>query len=296
MQRGSLHCCSGWNHYSDSSPIGCVALLTKGRVGISWSKFDCFTTCPLKFTLQYRERPYVSKDLRAFAVGSIVHGIMENWAKGGYHHGYVVGTVGQAFKRYAKKHRHIFLASDPRADVRELLTRTIKGAIQAERIYLQLGFPAHNAMVEHYFQIRMRQRNPSILFQGGIDVYDPERKAIFDLKLHRDAGGGNIQQLLTYAVALNYELRPVELIGFLYPLRKKKVDSTRITETQILEHRETLIRAAMDMAQPENLSREPRTGNHCFWCEYRQTPHCPATFSQPSSDEPVNARTRKLGF
>jgi len=242
---------------------------------ISWTRYKSFDECKLQYHLRYNVKAKRIKSQVAFFIGSAVHRAVTEWARAGYPTGFMESRVAEMAKRalpkwpieYAKK--------------LDLLRKSVKGAILTEKQYRELEFIEHRAYIETDFVVHPQGFGNNELI-GSIDVYDPVVKAVYDLKMHTTELFSDPAQMLTYAVAVEAKGWPVETLGFITPLLDQKTHLFETSHTEIEVQREVLKDAAEVMSRPL-VSKEPTEGQHCFFCEYRNTSLCPATFKEKGS-------------
>jgi len=242
------------------------------RVEVSWSQIQSFNECQLQYTLRHIDHRYVGKDQYPFLVGSICHDLIHDWSKTKFAEGYIKRHVVPMFKKTAKARR----VSLPIDKLQEVMRRTVVGALRAEKIVRSLKLPEHDALFEKRFSVRLAC-DPRYAIKGAFDIYDPETFTVYDWKFYSDERSkGKPDQLLTYAVACTMYGQRVDRIAFLYPLRRRMIESREISQEEIDAWERELARAAHAKATGKT-TRVATQGPHCFFCEYRGRSMCSET-------------------
>lgn len=239
-------------------------------IKISWSRFDSYDKCRLQYALRYIDRVKMPINRSSFLVGSVVHDTIKEWAFNGYPQNFVVARATQNFNSMS---HGMPLTTDVR---RTKLKQTIKGALLASKVYQEEKFGEHHAVVEQRFEVQPPVFPSFLKLIGGYDVYDPQTRIVYDLKMHTTQNYSDFRQLLTYAVALATIGEPVSQGGYITPLLKQRVDLRPISNDDILEHANVLVEAGTAM-ELQNFDRVPMVGRQCYFCEFNRTSYCPAT-------------------
>lgn len=239
-------------------------------MNLSWSKYECYKHCFRQYDLRYQKRLRKPKLRTPFLVGNIVHKLMQDWSQNGFKNGYVFRNLKRVFAQEAK---------GLRISSRTLTTyaqRATKGAIQAERIYRQLGITKHQVDVEKRFDVafpgRAEEQHRII---GYTDAYDHDTKALYDLKMYSREETPDIEQLYTYAVTQEKQGLHVAKAAFILPLLRNPIRAFKVTPEHVSNQRDKLSDALDHMEV--GVSPQPTPGFYCWFCEFRATEHCPET-------------------
>ena len=258
-------------------------------MNISWSKYESYITCSLKYHLKYQRKVRIRPPVMRFVVGLVTHKVLEDWVRAGCQEGFVAKHIPSIFQEYV---RNIKFKS--KEQYNDLFKKALKASLTSQAVYDALGIPKHSTSVEPRLKIPMGNNNYLI---GGWDVLDKDAKAIYDMKTMKSLQG-NVLQLETYVVAANKSGYEVDRMGFITPLQSKKVHSFDVDMERIVKHENDLLDALDAMRKGVQPVATP--GSHCNWCDYNKTSNCPATYvpsPAPRRRTPTKPKTtRKVTF
>ena len=257
-------------HTSVVGFLWCVTITDMG-IKLSWSRLVTYSTCPLRYHLRYQRRKKRVGGRRpknhAFIVGSVVHKALEGWHRSGYESKWMDRML-----------RAIFNVETRRAGMKNSV-KWAKNFLKAkqcvartERLYTALKIPDNNAMIEDRFSVSLGNGH---ILRGSIDVYDEATQSIYDLKTQAGKTQTDPRQVMTYAVAQRLRGKEVSQVGFIMPMGKTTLRRWPLSESQVEDHREKLVKVADKMSmgvQPVAIK-----GSHCWLCEFYGKMECPAT-------------------
>ena len=258
-----------------------VSMPKSNILKISWSRFNCYSTCGLQYYLRYDKRIRMPQPRTPFLVGLAVHRAVEAWVNRRYPSNYIETEVGRTFAGLAEG---LNVTTDKR---NEYLRRSVKGAMLAEHTYRALELEDHKARIEEWFNVKPKEFAANHRLVGGFDIFDPVTKTVYDLKMHTSRNTSDERQLHTYAVALDAIGDKVERVGYITPLLRKKVTTKPIDYDTIRAHSSVMAQAAIGMHLGQ-YDHEPNPDSHCFSCEFNKTRYCSVTYERTA-----NGRTAK---
>ena len=236
-------------------------------INLSWTRYLSFKSCPLQYHLRYVQKHKRAKSRTTYLVGSIVHKMIHGWQKSGYDDGFISRNIAAVFNTESKGMK--FASVDKRVGY---LKKAVQGSLLTTSIYRALRFPDKQAVIEGAFNLPFGEGR----LVGGLDVYDPEDKVVYDLKMYSHEAVPDARQLLTYGVASILAGSDVLKVGFITPFLKHKIKTEAVTSEALGTHKEDMEKVLASMGR--GVSPIPVEGDHCTFCEYRRTLDCPATY------------------
>ena len=240
-------------------------------MNVSWTRYDTYKTCSLKYHLTYQAKVKTYKSILQFIPGRVVHDIMEAWGKNDFASGFVTRN----FINSILGKNLVGVKSVNQQKYNEMYLKIVKALKGSARVYAELGIPKHRISVEPRFNIPLGDSGQHFII-GGWDVLDLDTQTVYDLKVTTSTSYGDPGQLETYAVASSLVGQPVKRGAFILPLLSKKLRAYDFTPDLLKARENELLKSAVVMTA--GVQPTPNPGNHCFMCDYNGTSHCPATY------------------
>ena len=252
---------------------------------ISWTKFDAYNTCQLKYHLMYEKRVRRAKASLNFAVGSVTHSLIEGWAKAGFDNSYfTAATIRKEYNDYMSQISNLSAETYER-----LLKKTVDAVRSTAKTYMVLRIPEHKHSVEPRFSVPLGKGDNLI---GGWDLLDEDTKTIYDIKCYSKPSETNMGQLETYVLAAGLQGIQANRVGIITPLLDTKIKTEVVTGDAVRKRKGTLEQALVSMKQ--GVRPEPTEGSHCYFCDFNRTPYCPATYKITNAVPSQNSRAHRV--
>ena len=251
---------------------------------ISWTKFDTYNTCKLKYHLIYEKKIRRAKASLNFAVGSVTHSLIEGWAKAGFDNSYFNANIRSEYDAYMSQMSNISAETYER-----LLKKTVEAVKSTALTYLALNIPKHKHSVEPRFSVPLGRGDKLI---GGWDLLDEDTRTIYDVKCYSKPSEANAGQLETYALAAGLQGIQANKIGIITPLLDTKIKTEVVTNEAVQKRKVILEQALVSMKQ--GVRPEPTEGQHCFFCDFNRTPYCSATYKITNAVPSQNSRAHRV--
>ena len=235
-------------------------------MNLSWTRWQTYDACHLHYHLAYVQRAPAIKLRLVYLVGSVVHDVIKSWAEEGYPRAFV---EQQAVVQFRKTSAGIVFRG--KGAYIKSLRRAVQGSVLVENIYRLMEFPEHNVVVEERFKVPFPD-SPGDFLVGAIDIYDPVREGVYDLKMSTGSTVSDPRQLLTYVLVEQLSQRRVNHMGFITPFKPQKIVSAPVVEVVMQEHTAAMLSGLQHMNR--GVAADPMACSHCFFCGYRGTAHC----------------------
>ena len=188
-------------------------------MNISYTMFSTYKRCHRRMLLQYIKKvvPYDKIDNRPFIVGICADWLFKNWATSGYPKGWMEMKSKGIFEWFATKKKIRYISAD---DKDKLIRKLALSVVSLEEAAFVERLP------ERKFELQkevMVERG-SFTLTGKIDMWFPEERAIYDLKITSSMKYLDDFQLRYFAWLVEHKYSVlVDRLAFLSPLMSPSI-------------------------------------------------------------------------
>lgn len=236
-------------------------------IKLSWTKLSTLESCDLRYHLKYVAKTKSRDTGEAMIVGLALHNAVETWSKTGYKEKQLSHLATDQYEKLMKnRYSSKFVQNRNKVSAAGYYT---------EEMYRELKAPEHGII-----EYKINTSNftlPDTILNGIIDLYLPDRQIIYDLKCSASENyKPSFGQLVLYAYIMQKNGQDIRKVGFLFPLRKNKIQHMEITDELLKEFEKRLELPANRIKSGELLKKpKPKRSKACHLCEYRDTEGCP---------------------
>jgi CRISPR/Cas system-associated exonuclease Cas4 (RecB family) len=233
---------------------------------LSYTYLRTYRSCHRRAYLQYVKKVIAPEDIdqRPFIVGICVDWLFRKWAtERDFTAGWMAAKAEEMFEWFAAKRR---IKYKDGSDKVNLIDKTIRAASKLEEI----AFAEHLPMRNFETQKEIRLVRGDFTFTGKLDMWFPEERAIWDLKVTKDKKYLDNFQLYYFAWILEEKLQlSITDLRFLSPLMYPAVIEVGWSPVEKHETEETVTTLRFSV---ENKDWRP-TSKDCWncpvakWCE-----------------------------
>ena len=253
---------------------------------ISWTKFDTYQTCKLKYVLKYERKIKMPAPILFFACGAVTHQLIEGWSNNGFNNDYIKKHIVPTLNDYLGDTKFAKVS-----DYNDLLKKTFRATWITALTFNVLDIPKHNYSIEPRFRLPLFSGDVLV---GGWDVLDKDTKSIYDIKTYSNPYPLKMGQLETYVLAALLQGIDVNRVGVITPLLNDKVTTKPVTGASVKERGKLLVETCS--AIKKGVAPVPTTGSHCYGCEFNRTEHCPKTYQKVLKDVMLTKGRNKVSL
>lgn len=187
---------------------------------VSYTMLSTYKRCHRRAYLQYVKKlvPFDKVDHRPFIVGIVADWLFKEWVKGGYQGGWMEWKADGIFEWFARKRNIRYLGAGDKEKLKRKLTRAV---VALECVALGESLPHRN------FEL---QSEVGYAVEGGydltgkLDMWFPDEKAIYDLKITESTRYLDSFQLEYFAWLMERKTGvQVERLVFMSPLMSPSI-------------------------------------------------------------------------
>lgn len=181
---------------------------------ISYTFLSTYKRCRRRALLQYVQKvvPYEKMDNRPFIVGICADWLFKKWVESGYPKNWMDNKAEEIFEWFATKKKIRYISSD---DKGKLLRKLSVSVIDLQEAAFVERLPERRLDL----QLEVEYPVQSHVLTGKMDIWFPDEKAIYDLKITSSTKYLDSFQLRYFAWLVESKMGiPVSRLAFLSPL------------------------------------------------------------------------------
>lgn len=209
--------------------------LASQQINISFSMISQLRKCEWKqFHRTVTDRDSIVENQAPFAPGSVTHELFEDWYNAGAQPlGWMEANAKAYFNKYCEEAKLLIWRKTIKASTlkkwgarnyKEMqLAKVVKSVKALEVLSRKLKFIEHDVQLEKWVTIPI-SGEPNFTAKGAMDVWDPKKRYIYDIKITENTSYGDPFQLKFYSFLIYSELGFLpEGVFFIYPLKRPYV-------------------------------------------------------------------------
>jgi len=185
---------------------------------ISYTFLSTYKRCRKRCQLELIKRvvPLEAVDNRPFIVGRVADWLFTKWiTENNYREGWMVNKAEDLFNWFAKKFHIVYKGKDDKA---KLIFKLKNAVTRLEACALSENLPDRNLTLQKRFEKTKNGLN----FVGKVDIWMPDEKIVWDLKITESSKWLDKFQLMFFAWLMSMIGHEVGTVGFFAPLMKRK--------------------------------------------------------------------------
>lgn len=211
-------------------------------MNISWTFINTYRTCPLRAKLQYIDKviPRDKVDHRPFIVGIVGDWLFRKWVEKDFQEGWMRKKSKDIFDWWLTKVNIKFRSGD---DYWKLLYKLQKSVESLESASFRLSLNERDFKT----QKKLTFEEGGFKFTGKLDLWFPEEKAIWDLKITESVKYLKKGQLFFYKWMMEKAGYEISELAFLVPLRTKDLEEIEYAQEDLQEFETGLVSTLEDV-------------------------------------------------
>lgn len=210
-------------------------------------------------------------DCRNFMVGLVVDWLFTKWIEREYSVDWMEEKAEVMFNWFANRR---FVKYKHESDKEQLIQKTQNAARLLQEAAFEWELPKRKVEAQKKIEFKGSDEFEDFEFIGKLDLWFPEEKLVWDLKVTKVKKYLDAFQLRFFAWLLTNTGETVKGAGFLTPLRSPVVSEVHLGYNETAEFEQELYSILLEVKQEEHWAA---TAKECWGCPVRY--HCEQDFS-----------------